>query len=103
MAAVGGLNSVKVIMISSLIAKIFGTANDRRVRALRPFVGRINDLEKEIVALSDAELGLKTITFRDQLQKGRPLEEIVPEAFAVVREAARRMLGQRHYDVQLMG
>src|SRR5579871_4557551 len=90
-------------MISSLIAKIFGTANERRIKALRPLVGRINDFEKETMALSDAELGAKTITFREQLQKGRPLDDILPEAFAVVREAARRTLGQRHYDVQLMG
>jgi preprotein translocase subunit SecA len=90
-------------MISSLIAKIFGTANERRIKALRPLVGRINDFEKEAMALSDAELGAKTIAFREQLQKGRSLDDILPEAFAVVREAARRTLGQRHYDVQLMG
>lgn len=90
-------------MISSLIAKVFGTANDRRVRALRPLVGRINDFEKQIMALSEAELGAKTIQFREQLQQGRSLDDMVPEAFAVVREAARRTLGQRHYDVQLMG
>ena len=90
-------------MISSLIAKVFGTANDRRIRELRPLVGRINDFEQATMALSDAELGAKTVQFRQQLQQGRPLDDIVPEAFAVVREAARRTLGQRHYDVQLMG
>lgn len=90
-------------MISSLIAKLFGTANERRIRALRPLVHRINEFEAAVTALSDADLGAKTIQFRAQLAQGRPLHEIVPEAFAVVREAARRTLGQRHYDVQLMG
>lgn len=90
-------------MISSLIAKVFGTANDRRIRALRPLVARINEFEPAIMALSDAELGAKTNQFREQLQQGKSLDDIVPEAFAVVREAARRTLGQRHYDVQLMG
>lgn len=90
-------------MISSLIAKVFGTANERRIRTLRPIVVRINELEAQTMALSDAELGAKTIEFRRQLQEGRSLDDIVPEAFAVVREAARRTLGQRHYDVQLMG
>ena len=93
----------KGVMISSLIAKVFGTANDRRLRTLRPIVGRINDLEQQTMALSDAELGAKTNEFRQQLQQGRSLDDILPEAFAVVREAARRTLGQRHYDVQLMG
>ncbi len=90
-------------MLSSLIAKVFGTANDRRIRALRPMVARINEFEPAIMALSDAELGAKTNQFREQLQQGKSLDDIVPEAFAVVREAARRTLGQRHYDVQLMG
>lgn len=90
-------------MISSLIAKVFGTANDRRIRALRPLVARINEFEPAVMGLSDTELGAKTNEFRQQLQQGKSLDDIVPEAFAVVREAARRTLGQRHYDVQLMG
>ncbi len=90
-------------MISSFIAKIFGTANDRRLRALRPIIGRINAFEPQIMALSDEQMVLKTIEFREQLQNGRSLDDILPEAFALVREAARRTLGQRHYDVQLMG
>src|SRR5262245_2818035 len=90
-------------MVSSLIAKLFGTANDRRLRALHPLVGRVNDLESMISALSDEQLRTKTVEFRHQLQNGRSLDDIVPEAFAVVREAARRTLGQRHYDVQIMG
>src|SRR5580692_5989936 len=90
-------------MISSLLAKIFGTANERLVRGLRPLIGRINEFEPKLQTLSDFELGAKTVEFREQLAQGRSLEDIVPEAFAVVREAARRTLGQRHYDVQLMG
>ena len=90
-------------MISSLFAKLFGTANDRRVRGLRPIIARINAFEPAMQALSDFELGAKTLEFREQLAKGRSLEDILPEAFAVVREAARRTLGQRHFDVQLMG
>lgn len=90
-------------MITGIIAKMFGTANDRKVRLLRPLVARINDFEPSISPLSNEQLSHKTVEFRTRLEKGETLDDLLPEAFAVVREAAKRTLGQRHYDVQLMG
>lgn len=90
-------------MITKLISKIIGTANDREIRRLEPIVAQINSFEPAISALSDEKLGAKTIEFRERLSKGETLDDILPEAFAVVREAAKRTIGQRHYDVQLMG
>jgi preprotein translocase subunit SecA len=90
-------------MISQLLAKIFGTNNARQLKRLQPLVEKINSLEARIQQLSDEQLKLKTDEFKEQLSRGRTLDSILPEAFAVVREAARRALGQRHYDVQLIG
>jgi preprotein translocase subunit SecA len=90
-------------MITSILAKILGTDNARQLRRLQPLVQKINELEPSISALSDAELSLKTIQFKEQVSQGRSLDDLLPEAFAVVREAAKRRLGQRHFDVQLMG
>lgn len=90
-------------MITGVIAKIFGTANDRKLRLMRPLVARINDFEPTISPLSNEQLAHKTVEFRARLEKGETLDHLLPEAFAVVREAAKRALGQRHYDVQLMG
>ncbi|TET06731.1 DEAD/DEAH box helicase, partial [Candidatus Dependentiae bacterium] len=90
-------------MIARLIAKIFGTANERELCRLQPLVDEINKLEPKMAALRDDELPLKTNEFREQISKGRSLEDILPEAFALVRETAKRKLGQRHFDVQLMG
>jgi preprotein translocase subunit SecA len=90
-------------MIARLLAKIFGTNNARQLRNLQPIVAEINAFEPRIQILTDAQLAYKTITFREQLSRGRLLDELLPESYAVVREAARRTLGQRHYDVQLMG
>ncbi|HXV36898.1 MAG TPA: preprotein translocase subunit SecA, partial [Myxococcota bacterium] len=86
-----------------LVKRIFGSANDRLIKRLEPVVERINRLEPALVALADAELRARTAQFRERLEKGETLDDLRPEAFAVVREAAKRTLGQRHYDVQLIG
>jgi len=90
-------------MITALLAKIFGTNNARQIKRLEPLVEKINAYEEKMLALSDEELADKTIYFREQLSHGKSLDDILPEAFAVVRETARRKIGQRHHDVQLMG
>lgn len=90
-------------MITNLIEKIIGTKSERQLKKLAPIVQKINDLEKTISPLTDEELKLKTQEFKDRLAKGQTLDDILPEAFAVVREAAKRVLGLRHYDVQLLG
>ena len=86
-----------------LAKKIFGSSNDRSVKAMLARVAAINALEPAYAALSDAELRGKTEEFKAQLAAGKTLDDILPNAFAAVREAARRTLGQRHYDVQLVG
>ena len=86
-----------------ILAKIFGSKNDRMIRQYRQTVERINALEEGISALTDAALAAKTAEFRDRLKRGETLDQLLPEAFAVVREAAKRILGERHYDVQLIG
>ena len=83
--------------------KIFGSSNDRELKRLGAMIAPINDLEPEFEKLSDAELQAKTTEFRIRLQNNESLDDIMPEAFATVREAAKRALGQRHYDVQLIG
>ena len=83
--------------------KLFGSENDRKLKKLRPIVNRINAMEPEIEALSDDALKAKTDEFRSRLTNGEGLDDLLEEAFAVVREAAKRTLGQRHYDVQLIG
>ncbi len=90
-------------MLTKLLAKIVGTKNERELKRLRPIVARINELEPQIQKLSDAELKAKTGEFKERLSRGETLDELLPEAFAVVREASRRVLGMRHFDVQLMG
>jgi len=90
-------------MITSIFAKIFGTRNDRELKTLQPLVNKINDLEPSMKALSDSDLTAKTAQFKEQVEKGRTLDDILPEAYAVVRETGYRKLGQRHFDVQLMG
>ena len=90
-------------MIGSLARKLFGSANDRYVKRQYKIVEKINSLEPDISKLSDDELKAKTDEFRSRIKQGETLDEILPEAFAVVREAAKRTLGQRHYDVQLIG
>ncbi len=90
-------------MLAKTLTKVFGSKNDRILKQLRQVVARINDLEPTVTPLSDAELAGKTVEFRERLAKGEPLDDLLPEGFAVVREAARRVLGERHYDVQLIG
>ncbi len=90
-------------MITNLIEKVIGTKSERQLKKLYPIVQKINDLEKTIAPLTDEDLKNKTQEFKDRLAKGQTLDDILPEAFAVVREAAKRVLGLRHYDVQLLG
>ncbi len=90
-------------MLGSIARAIFGSANDRSLKGYQKRVPRINELEREIKALSDGALAAKTVEFRKRLADGATLDELLPEAFAVVREAAWRTLGQRHFDVQLVG
>jgi len=86
-----------------IVDKIFGTHSERELKRIRPLVDKINKLEPEISALSDEELRAKTDEFKERLSKGETKDDILPEAFAVVREAGKRTLGMRHYDVQLIG
>lgn len=90
-------------MIGALAKRVFGSANDRFIRSLQKTVDRINALEPSVAALSDAELQGRTVEFRQRLAKGESLDSLLPEAFATVREAGKRVLGQRHFNVQLMG
>ena len=90
-------------MITNLIEKIIGTKSERELKKLYPIVKKINELEKTISPLTDEELKNKTQEFKNRLAKGQTLDDILPEAFTVVREAAKRVLGLRHYDVQLLG
>jgi preprotein translocase subunit SecA len=90
-------------MIGALARKFFGSANDRRIKGYQPRVDAINALESEVAALSDEALKARTVEFRKQLADGKTLDDILVPAFATVREAAKRTLGQRHFDVQLIG
>jgi preprotein translocase subunit SecA len=89
--------------ISNIGKKIFGTQNDRELKTIYPIVQRINELEAKIKPLSNEDLKAQTAKFRERLERGEKLDSILPEAFATVREAAWRVIGQRHYDVQLIG
>ncbi|MBY0428632.1 MAG: preprotein translocase subunit SecA, partial [Alphaproteobacteria bacterium] len=90
-------------MLAALTRNIFGTANERFLKNLRPIVGVINTLEKKYSAMPDGELRAQTDVFRQRLANGEKLDHLLPDAFAVVREASKRTLGQRHFDVQLLG
>lgn len=90
-------------MISNLFTKIFGSRNDRTIKNLRKTVALINALETQLEALSDEDLKAKTAEFRERYDNGQSLDDILPEAFAVVREASKRVNGMRHFDVQLLG
>jgi preprotein translocase subunit SecA len=90
-------------MIGSALTKIFGSKNERVLKQIQPLVEKINSLEPDIQKLDDAALAAKTVAFRERVAKGESLDELLPEAFAVAREAARRVIGERHYDVQLIG
>ena len=90
-------------MVDGLLAKVFGTKHEREIKALRPLVAAISALEPQLQTLSDNDLAAKTQTFKQQLSNGASLDDLLIEAFAVCREAGRRVLGMRHFDVQLMG
>ncbi len=90
-------------MLGSVLTKVFGSKNERVLKQIRPLVDRINSLEDGVRPLDDATLAAKTVSFKERVAKGEPLDDLLPEAFAVMREAARRVIGERHYDVQLVG
>jgi preprotein translocase subunit SecA len=90
-------------MLDQVLAKIFGTSNERQVKAMRPMVAAVGALEPEMQTLSDEALAHKTIEFRERLAQGEKLDDLLVEAFACVREAGRRVLNMRHFDVQLVG
>ena len=85
------------------LKKVFGDDNEKEIKRMQKYVDRINALESNLTNLSDASLSGKTAEFRRRLEKGETLDDLLPEAFAVVREASRRVLGMRHFDVQLLG
>jgi preprotein translocase subunit SecA len=92
-----------MLSFGALASKVFGSSNDRKLKKYPAVVAAINTLEPEVSALSDDELRARTDAFRARVKDGTPIEDLIPEAFATVREAAKRAIGQRHFDVQLMG
>ena len=90
-------------MLLEFVKKIFGTANSRFIKKLTPDIDKINKLDESYTKLTDKELSAKTLLFKERIKKGENLDDILTEAFATVREAAKRTLGERHYDVQLIG
>ncbi|RUM47375.1 MAG: preprotein translocase subunit SecA [Desulfocapsa sp.] len=90
-------------MIGKVLTKVFGSKNDRILKTIQPYVNRVNELESTVSPLDDAALAARTIEFRERIAKGEDLDSLLPEAFATMREAAKRTLGERHYDVQLVG
>jgi preprotein translocase subunit SecA len=90
-------------MIDSVLKSIFGTKHEREMKKLKPLIDKINGLESSVHALSDQQLQAKTAEFKERFSKGESLDSLLPEAFAVCREASKRVLGMRHYDVQLIG
>ena len=90
-------------MMFNLLTKVFGTGHEREMKALRPLVSAINDLEKTYSKMSDTELQSQTITLKEQIEKGKHPDQLLPQAFAVCREASKRVLNMRHYDVQMIG
>ncbi|HID49791.1 MAG TPA: preprotein translocase subunit SecA, partial [Chromatiales bacterium] len=90
-------------MVGQIVRKIFGSRNERLIKQMRKTVARINALEPDFEALTDEQLQAKTGEFRERLANGESLDDLLPEAFATVREAGKRVLHMRHYDVQLIG
>ena len=90
-------------MVAKLLRKVIGSRNDRQVKKYRKIVNQINSIEPTFEALSDEALGAKTVEFRERIDKGESIDQLLPEAFAAVREAGRRALGMRHFDVQMIG
>ncbi len=90
-------------MIGKALTKVFGSKNDRVLKLIKPFVNRVNELEDTVTPLDDAALAARTVEFRERIEKGESLDQLLPEAFATMREAGKRVLGERHYDVQIVG
>lgn len=90
-------------MITNILTKVFGSKNERELNKIRPIIETINALEPEIHSMSDATLKNQTVLFKERMQNGASLDDILPEAFATVREASIRTLGMRHFDAQLIG
>ncbi|HEX6737036.1 MAG TPA: preprotein translocase subunit SecA, partial [Vicinamibacteria bacterium] len=90
-------------MLNTILTKIFGTKNEREIKGILPLVHRVAELEPPLLSLTDAALGAKTQEFKERVNRGESLDDLLPEAFAVVREAGRRVLNMRHFDVQLIG
>src|SRR4051812_23259613 len=90
-------------MFESILKIFIGTQNQRTLKRLQPFIQRVNEWNDRMTALDDAALRQKTVEFRERLSKGETLDGLLPEAFAVVREASRRTIGLRPYDVQVLG
>ena len=90
-------------MFQAIAQRFFGSANERKLKPMFRKIEEINALEPKFQAMTDEELRAMTPAFKERFAKGQPLDNILPEAFAVVREAAKRTLGQRHFDVQLVG
>ncbi len=91
------------MIVDTILAKVFGTKTEREIKEMQPTVAAINDLEPAMRQLSDIDLAAKTIEFKERLAQGAPLDDLLIESFAVVREAGRRVLNMRHFDVQLIG
>jgi len=89
--------------IDAMLAKVFGTKHEREVKAMRPLIAAINDMEGRIQELSDEQLAGQTVIFKEQIAQGASLDDVLIPAFATVREAGRRILNMRHFDVQLIG
>src|ERR1051326_3593239 len=90
-------------MINTLLAKVIGTQNERELKRLRPIAGKINELESSVQGLTDTQLRDRTGELKGRVSAGASLDEVLPEAFAVAREAGKRVLNMRHFDVQLIG
>ncbi|MDP7479077.1 MAG: hypothetical protein QGI10_07395, partial [Vicinamibacterales bacterium] len=90
-------------MLQNVLKKVFGTQNERDLKRLQPMVAAINERESSVHTLSDADLRGRTNTLRERAGQGESLDDLLPDAFSVVREAGRRVLSMRHFDVQLIG
>ena len=90
-------------MIGKVLTKVFGSKNERFLKEIQPLVNRVNELEPSVAPLDDNALAAKTIEFKERVEKGESLDDLLPESFAVIREVSKRILGERHFDVQLLG
>src|SRR6267378_2704263 len=90
-------------MLDALVKKFVGSRNDREIKKIQPLVTQINALESQVSSLTDSQLQARTAEFKQRFENGASLEELLPDVFAVVREAGKRILNMRHFDVQLIG